>query len=247
MKNTPMSAIPPDIAAKATKLFAEGASERKIAAALGISRRQANKLKQQIKADQDDNPLSEAMQPTMSRSDAVAELVKLSTRPEGVRPSEMWPVLRALFGMHLNTKTGAMELDMTNDQLRYLKSKTTEAAAAQSKTALFIPEWMPREAPVIANGMLTTMAGWLHERAQEYASEFMASFPGVSSKHVLQELVCLAFQQASAEPVQTRCERNAETAHQLQKRLDGLCRVRAVNEPYPSVSHLDPELERLCI
>lgn len=246
MKNAPMNVIPADAVAKAIKLFAEGASERKVAAALGISRRQANKLKQQIKADQDDDPLSEALQPTMSPSDAVAELVKLSTRPEGVRLSEMWPVLRARFGMRLNTKTGAMELDMTNDQLRYLKDKTA-AAAAQGKTALFIPEWMPREAPVTANGMLTTMAGWLHERAQEYTSEFMASFPGVSSKHVFKELICLAFQQASAEPVQTRCERNTETAHQLQQRLGGLRRMRAANEPYPSVSTPDPELERLCI
>ncbi|MCQ4239696.1 helix-turn-helix domain-containing protein [Stutzerimonas stutzeri] len=247
MKNSLMSAISADAAAKAAKLFAEGASERKVATALGISRRQASKLQQRIKADQEDDPLCEALQPSMSRSDAVAELVHLSTRPEGVRPSEMWPVLRALFGMCLNTKTGAMELDMTNDQLRYLKDKTAEAAAAQGKTALFIPEWMPREDPVTANGMLTTMAGWLHERAQEYASEFMASFPGVSSKHVLKELVCLAFQQASAEPVQTRCERNAETALQLQQRLGGRCRMRAANEPYPSASTSDPELERLCI
>jgi len=247
MKNAPINVIPADAAAKATKLFAEGTSERKVAAALGISRRQANKLKQQIKADQEDDPLSEALQPTMSPSDAVAELVKLSTRPEGVRPSEMWPVLRARFGMRLNTKTGAMELDMTNDQLRYLKDKTAATAAAQGKTALFIPEWMPREAPVTANGILTTMAGWLHERAQEYTSEFMASFPGVSSKHVFKELICLAFQQASAEPVQTRCERNTETAHQLQQRLGGLRRMRAVNEPYPSVSTPDPVLERLCI
>lgn len=247
MKKAPMNLIPADAAAKATKLFAEGVSERKVAAALGISRRQANKLKQQIKADQQDDPLSEALEPTMSPSDAVAELVKLSTRPEGVRPSEMWPVLRARFGMRLNTKTGAMELDMTNDQLRYLKDKTAATAAAQDKTALFIPEWMPREAPVTANGMLTTMAGWLHERAQEYTSEFMACFPGVSSKHVLRELVCLAFQQASAEPVHTRCERNTETAHQLQQRLGGLRRMRAANEPYPPVSTPDPELERLCI
>lgn len=234
------------ILVQAQSLFAEGASERKVATVLGISRRQAGKLKQQLQPDMEDNPFWMDLKPTISRKEAIVEMVNLSTRKEGVRNSEMFPVLRALFGLRLNPKTDAIELNMSKDQLRYLKETTAKAAAEQGKTALFVPEWMPRQAPVTATGMLTAMAGWLHERAQEYVSEFMAAFPEVRSQHVFKELVCLAFPQASAEPVPTRCLRNQETAQQLQQRLGGLCRMQAANDPHTDEHLLDEEFERLC-
>lgn len=230
---------------QARELLAGGASVRRVAEELGISRRQVEKLRKQFEAKEEGNPFSEGLQPTMSRSKAIDELVRLSTRPEGVRHSEMWPVLRGLFGMRVNEKTGATELNMTDHQLRYLKEKTVEAAAAQGKSALLIPEWIPREEPVAANRELVEMAGWLHERAHEYVSDFMARFPGASSKHVFSELVCLAFPQASPEPTQTRCKRNAGTARRLQQRLGPACWMRAANEPYPNDP--DEELEALCI
>ncbi|WP_156115083.1 helix-turn-helix domain-containing protein [Pseudomonas sp. ML96] len=227
------------------KLLASGMSERKVADTLGMSRRRVSKIKQNAPMEVAPDPLSPDLLPTMSRATAIAELVKLSTQPGGVRYSEMWSVLRALFGMRINDKTGMLELDMTDNQLRYLKEKTTAGAADQGKVALFIPEWLPRQAPVAANDMLVSRAGWLHDRAQEYAAEFMLSFPGASMKHVFNELVCLAFKQASPEPVQTRCQRNAETAEVLQRRLGALAGKPAANEPFPLAP--DPELDRLCI
>lgn len=220
-------------------------SEREIAAKTGLSRRQIRSIKQQAPAVEDQGPLALDNQPSMTRSAAIAELVKLSSRPGGVRYSEMWPVLRALYGLRINDKTGAWELDMTDNQLRYLKEKTTEAATKQGKTALFIPEWLPRQAPVAANDMLVSMAGWLHDRAQEYVSEFISTFPGASRKHALNELICVAFSQASPEPVQTRCQRNMDNAEQLQRRLGDLASRPAANELYPYPP--DSELDRLCV
>lgn len=225
------------------KLLKEKASERAIADATGLSRRQVRTIKQQAPEVEDHNPLASDHQPTMTRPAAITELVKLSTRRGGVRHSEMWPVLRALFGLRFNGKTGAMELDMTDNQLRYLKEKTMEAAASKGKEALFIPEWLPRRAPAAANDMLINMAGWLHDRAQEYVSEFMSAHPDASRAAVFRELTCLSFPLASPEPIQTRCQRNTDNADKLQRRLGDLAGKPAANEPFPP----DVELNRLCI
>lgn len=225
------------------RLLATKASERHIHDTVGVSRRQVQNIKKMIPKEKDHSPLASDLGRTMTRTAAIKALVIQSTRPEGVRHSEMWPTLRALFGMCKNDKTGVLKLSMTDDQLRYLKKQTMEAAKAQNKEALFIPEWLPRQAPVAANDMLVMLAGHLQDRAQEYASEFMSCFPDTSSKLVSNELECLAFARATPEPVETRCKRNAATAEALQRRLGHRAGYQVANEPFPVV----PELDQLCI
>ena len=228
---------------QALNLLKEKASERTIADATGLSRRQVRAIKQQVPKEDDHSPLALDRQPTLTRAAAISELVKLSTRPEGVRNSEMSVVFRALFGLRPNSKTGAMELDMTDHQLRYLKQKTTEAAASQGKEALFIPEWLPRQAPAAANDMIINLAGLLHDRAVEYVSEFMSTHTDASRLAVFRELINLSFPQASPEPVQTRFQRNNETAQQLQHRLGINAGKPTTYEPLPP----DVELDKICI
>lgn len=235
--------VPDDLKQQALKLLKEKASERAVADATKLSRRQVRTIKQQMSREEDHNPLASSHQPTMSRPAAITELVKLSTRPGGVRHSEMWPVLRDFFGLRRNDKTWAMELDMTDNQLRYLKEKTVEAATSKGKEALFIPEWLPRRAPAAANDTLINMAGWLHDHALEYVSEFMSAHPDASRMAVFRELIYLSFPQASPEPIQTRCQRNTDNADKLQRRLGDLAGKPAANEPFPP----DVELNRLCI
>lgn len=225
------------------RLLAMGASERHIQDTAFVSRRQVQNIKKIISKEEDHNPLASNLGPTMTRTAAIKAMVALSTRPEGVRPSEMWPTLRALYGMCKDDKKGGFKLNMTEDQLRYLKKQTVEAAETQGKEALFIPEWLPRQAPVAANHMLVLLAGHLQDRAQEYASEFMSFFPDTSSKLVSNELVCLAFARATPEPVETRCKRNAASAQALQRRLGQSAGCQATNEPFPEA----PELDQLCI
>lgn len=150
---------PPELEQEVRRLLAAGKSERAIVDLLGTSRRQVANIKKKVDEDKDDNLLAPDIGPTMERSDAIAELVMLSTRPQGVRPSEMWPVLRGLFGMRTNDKSGQLELTMTDNQRRYLKEQAVAAAAAQGKEALHLPEWLPRQGPVEANDMLV-MYGW---------------------------------------------------------------------------------------
>jgi hypothetical protein len=225
------------------RLLAAGASERYIQDTVGVSRRQVQNIKKLMSKEADHNPFASDLGRTISRAAAIKALVVLSTRPEGVRFSELGPTLRALFGMCKDDKTGVFKLNMTDDQLRYLKKQAKETAEAQGKEALFIPEWLPRQAPVAANEMLVLLAGHLQDRAQEYASEFMSCFPDTSSKLVSNELLCLAFAKATPEPVETRCKRNAATAQALQRRLGHRAGCQVANEPFPVV----PELDQLCI
>ncbi|WP_407291313.1 hypothetical protein [Stutzerimonas zhaodongensis] len=231
------------------RLLLTGLSERKIAEQAGITRRQVRNIKERIgDAEGDDNPFAFDVGPTISRSQAVSELVNLSVRPEGVRKSEMWPVLRALFGLRLDDESGRFELNMTDNQLRYLKDKTKEAAQSRGKDALFLPEWLPRRAPCAAVDMLTNAAHSLVERAHEYTADFLAAFPEVSPSAVFHELISLSFRQACPEPVITRCERNKETADRLQLRLDALMMTAAANDSSAAPPVMfDPELDRICL
>lgn len=227
------------------QLLQTKASERAIVEQTGLSRRQIRNIKQEAQKTDDDNPVAFDHQTTMTRAAAITELVKLSTRPGGVRRSEMWPVLRDLYGLRLNSEKGSWELAMSKDQYRYLKKQVKEAAASQGKEALFIPEWLPRQAPIAANDMLVMMAGWLHDRGQEYAADFEHSFPDSSIKQVFHELICIAFAQASEEPVISRCQRNANIAKLLQERLGDSVHPLAANDALAPMP--DAELDRLCI
>lgn len=225
------------------RLLADGKSERYIVNAVGGSRRQVQNIKKTMPKLENLNLLANDLGPTINRDAAIKGLLALSTSLNGVRRSEMWPILRALFGMCEDDETRKRELDMTDDQFRYLKKQVKEAAEAQGKEALFIPEWLPRHAPVAANDMLIEKAGQLHDRALEYVSDFLSHFPDTSWKYVLNELVCLAFAQATPEPVERRCKRNFETASALQRRLGASVLKTAANDPAP----VDAELDRLCI
>jgi len=225
------------------RLLSVRKSERFIVDTVKVSRRQVQNIKKTMPKPEILHPLTNGLGPTISRDAAINALVALSTRPKGVRKSEMWPTLRALFGMCENGKTGVLELKMSDDQLRYLKKQTKKAAETQGKEALFIPEWLPRHAPAAANDMLVSFAGYLHDHALEYVAEFMSFFPDTSVKFVTNELVCLAFAQATPEPIEVRCKRNFEAAEALQRRLGCIVRKPAANDQLP----VDTDLEKLCI
>ncbi|WP_212630390.1 hypothetical protein [Pseudomonas sp. KB-10] len=227
------------------QLLQTKASERATVEQTGLSRRQIRKIKQEAQKTDDDNPVAFEHQATMTRADAITELVKLSTRAGGVRRSEMWPILREFYGLRLDSERGSWVLNMTENQYQYLKNQFKEAAASQGKEALIIPEWLPRQAPVAANDMLAILAGQLHDRAEEYAAYFAQLFPETSWKKVIGELIYVAFPQASKEPVEVRCKRNANVAEQLQGRLGHLAQRPAANDA-PAFKP-DAELDRLCI
>jgi hypothetical protein len=233
-----------------TERLKTGMSKRKIASELGISRQSVGKLRRQaqIRADEAEssNPfgLNDSFLPTLNRAEAITQLVGLSSRPGGVRSSELQSVLTGLFGLQFNENSGAMELAMTKNQLQHLKENTRKAVEEAGQSALFIPEWMPRSNPMTANDLLVLLAGELHEIAQDKLAYFMSVFPEVSTGLLFKELIALSFKQASPEPVETRYARNSHAAAELHQRLRIKDRQRPANDPLPLPD--DPELDKLC-
>lgn len=247
-----MSSAPTDeqLQQQITERLKTGMSERKIASELGISRQSVSKirLQAQILTDEAESStpfgLNDSFLPTINRTEAITQLVGLSSRPGGVRSSELQPVLTGLFGFRLNKKRTTMELAMTQSQLQYLKDQTRKVADEAGQSALFIPEWLPRSNPMAANDMLVLLAGELHDIALDKLAYFMSVFPEVSSGMLFKELIALSFKQASPEPVETRCARNRDIAAELHQRLRIKDRPRPANDPLPLPG--DPELDMLC-
>ncbi|WP_321351469.1 hypothetical protein [Halopseudomonas oceani] len=134
---------------------------------------------------------------------------------------------------------------MTENQYQYLTKTVKEKARREGLAALFVPEWMPTENAKQANSMLVSLAGELHQRAQEMTQDFLCHFPECHSGLVLKELVALAFPQPGKEPVELRCERNQEAASELEKRAKPQQSKRS--RPASNIAiYCDAEFEALC-
>ncbi|WP_341522243.1 hypothetical protein AABC73_02005 [Pseudomonas sp. G.S.17] len=224
----------------AVRLLEQGQSIRAVAESTGLSRRQVTKLKAKLNKE-DCGPFGEVDHPFISQQQAVAKTLALSVRPEGVKRSELWAILKARFGLVKNELTGAFELGMTKHQYRYLK-ESVRAAGQAEVTPLFVPEWMPRHDALEANRELLRAASDLQDVMTEKVLEFCSRFPGTSFKWVFQELLNLAAPGVYPGSVEALCERNLEVAEELSRRVGR----RVVQEVKP-VFTSDAELEALCV
>lgn len=224
----------------ASRLLGQGLSVRAVAQSTGLSRRQVTKLKANLN-EEDCGPFGEVSHTTISQPQAVAEILALSIRPEGVKRSELGKVLKARFGLARNELTGAFELKMTKNQYRYLKDSVRAAGLAEV-APLFVPEWMPRQGALEANCELLKAASDLQDVMTEKVLDLCGRFPGASFKWTFQELLNLAIPGVYPGSVETLCERNLKIAEELGRRVS--CRV---TQEVESVFISDAELETLCV
>ena len=224
----------------ASRLLGQGLSVRAVAESTGLSRRQVTKLKANLNKE-DFGPFAEVNHAVISQQQAVTKILVLSVRPEGVKRSELGPVLKARYGLAKNELTGAFELKMTNNQYRYLKDSVR--AVGQAKVApLFVPEWMPRQRALEANRELLRAASDLQDVMTEKVLELCNRFPGAPFKWVFQELLNLAIPGVYPGSVETLCERNFNIAEELDRRGG-----HRVVQKAGSVFISDTELEALCV
>lgn len=224
----------------ARRLLEQGHSIRAVADSTGLSRRQVTKLKAYADGG-DRDPFGEVDQTTISQKQAVAKVLALSIRPEGVKRSELGVVLKARFGLARNEQTGATELNMTQHQYRYLKDSVR--AVEQGEVApLFVPEWMPRHGALEAHYELLRAASELQDLMTEKVLELSDRFPGSSFKWVFQELINLAIPGFFPGSVEALCERNLKVAEELGQRVGRP--AAPIIEP---VVAPDAELEALCV
>jgi len=223
----------------ASRLLGQGLSVRAVSESTGLSRRQVTKLKANLN-NEDCGPFGEVNHAVISQQQAVTKILALSVRPEGVKRSELGPVLKARFGLAKNELTGAVELRMTKHQYRYLKESVR--AAGQAEVApLFVPEWMPRQGALEANRELLRAASDLQDVMTEKVLELCSRFPGTPFKWVFQELLNLAIPGAYPGSVETLCDRNLNVAEELGRRVG-----RRATQMVEPVLTPDVELEALC-
>lgn len=224
----------------AYRLLGQGLSVRAVAEFTGLSRRQVTKLKASSNKEES-GPFAEVNHALISQRQAVTKILALSVRPEGVKRSELGPVLKARFGLAKNELTGAFELKMTHNQYRYLKD-SVRAVGQAGIAPLFVPEWMPRQKALEANRELLRAASDLQDVMTEKVFELCNRFPGTPFKWVFQELLNLTLPGAYPGSVETLCERNLKIAEELDRRVG--CEVI---QKADSVFISDTELEALCV
>lgn len=244
---SPLNIVPnedPAIQA-AIDLLAEGMSIRATADATGLSRRKVTDLKK-LPKEEDNGPFGETRKTLISQKQAVAKVLDLSTRPEGVKRSELGPILKARFGLKANETTGSVELNMTKHQYRYLKESAQAKghSAVTPVTPLFVPEWMPRNGAIEAHSELIKIASDLQDLMTEKVMELCNRFPGSSYKWVFQELVNLAIPNVFPGSVEDLCDRNLKAAEELDRRVGHMVACPVTVGP---VSTSDAELDALCI
>lgn len=226
--------------AKIKSLLSSGMTQRAVQRQTGLSRRQISKVAGIDTADE--NPFSEDPR-KISKDEAAKAIHALSIRPRGVKNSELASILAAHFGFRRNKDTGAFELDMSDGQFSYLKKKARDIPTL-TNSPLFVPEWMPRETPVIACRTLLNLAANLQDRITETVLEFCETYPDSSPARVCEELIYLAVGKAKNEPVESRCKRNMIAAIELQARQVGTPKTEDHKTP---ALVCDEELDVLCI
>lgn len=229
-------------------LLRQGKSQRDAAKDLGVTRYRVAQAGEPPTSELEEDPfgLPRNIPPKITRTTAVALLVELATRPQGVKFSEMVPVFGDFFGHIVEQDGGAVKINMTDRQRDYLVQAVKRDAIRTGKVALIVPEWMPQKSPLAAYQALIHMANTVHEAAQEALASFLEEFPEAADRPALifQELLSVAFRGVSREPVETRCRRNLSVAEQLEERGCGARQV-ALAETYKMPQ--DSELDALCI
>lgn len=134
---------------------------------------------------------------------ALEEIITLAVRPEGCTNYELVGVL---YKYQIETK---------GDYMTSYKRK----AKTRNKHCLFRPGWMPTTEPKLGVHRMNTLASDLFERIQESVADFLQEFPEADAKSVAGELVKLANGWLLPENLETRLERNAETAQALEDRI----------------------------
>lgn len=242
----------PAEAAHVRRLIEQGKRPSAIARETGLGRRLVAKIVDAETTKAANATEFEPARETMTRTEAVKTIHTLATRPQGVKNSELSPVLGALFGYRSNKDTGARELDMTKGQMDHLK-KTVRTEGDGLHPPMFVPDWLPRQAPIEAWVDLLQLASELQDRITDMVIDYCARHPEVTHRQVHRELVQIAIPEAGKEPVEVRCARYLQAAEALHERLEQGPEATADRRQHLSQDRssgavtVDADLDALCI
>lgn len=196
---------------KIRKLYEEGKSIREIAKMLDVTEWTVRKATKGVQKGE-----KEVTTPSQL---AARIILPLSIRPEGVSGKEIYPILLSAFGYTENEDTGYKKLNATQEQKTYVKRLVRDMAKKEEKEALFTKDWMSKQDPYGSLDMICKCANSLNQALQEEVDYFLEHYPECEGFDLRREIVYLALDGISQEPVIRRCDRNQQTISKLAQRL----------------------------
>ena len=178
-----------DLKQRATELRQQGLTYPEISNELGVSVDWCKRNLKVVRQEKQDGP-------------ALEEIITLAVRPEGCTNYELKGILYKY------------QIELKGDYMTSYKRK----AKTRNKDCIFRPGWMPTSEPKLGVHRMNTLASDLFERIQESVTDYLHEFPEVDRKSVTRELVKLANGWVLPEQLETRLERNASIAQEIEDR-----------------------------
>lgn len=212
---------PDSVEARILGLHRSGMSRRKIADSTGTTEHRVRKVTQGV-------PVTSKL-PTTPFESSVARCYPLATSKKGIRDYQLRQVLYECYGAEWDAEKGRYKGRYTVDQLKGVKGRIRERAAAEGHSPVFVMDWINTDAPVESNTVITQCASNLQDAIEEAVNVFMQA-SGI--KHVeegqdlalarkkqvfaaRQHILKLAVKGFSLEPVACLQERALDQVNQL--------------------------------
>ncbi|MFJ2687398.1 hypothetical protein ACIOYV_27090 [Pseudomonas sp. NPDC087342] len=150
---------------KVLALHIAGVSRRKIIEATGETEYY---VRQAIKGV----PVVEKL-PASPFERAVGRCYPIAIRRTGIKDYQFRSVMNECYGVEWDAEKGKYKGRCTADQLKRVRERIRERAAAEGLSAIFIMDWIDTDEPVKSSTVITQCASNLQDAIQEAVDEFM--------------------------------------------------------------------------
>lgn len=158
----------------------------------------------------------------------------LAKRPEGCTNAEIRQLVIEVYGSEAE--------ELLKDSLYISNIKRKVKARKGSEDVLFRPQWMKPDEAFMCVNEVNSMAHCIFERLQEMAQEYCQEMDVTHKDSVIKEVVKLANNWSMPESLNSRLERNRETAVKLSERIK-----QVEHKPKEYTAPYDEEFDRICI
>lgn len=167
-------------------------------------------------------------------SELLDSVITLAKRPEGCTNAEVRQVVINVYGSEAE--------ELLKDSLYISNIKRKAKARKGSEDVLFRPQWMKPDEAFMSLNEINTMAHCIFERLQEMAQEYCYEMDVPHKDSVIKEVVKLANNWSMPESLNSRVDRNRETAIRLSERIKQVeHKTKEYTAPY------DEEFDKTCI
>lgn len=117
-------------------------------------------------------PVTEKL-PTTPFERAVARCYPMAIGRTGIKDYQLRTIMNECYGVEWDAEKGKYKGRCTADQLKRVRERIRERAAAEGLSAIFIMDWIDTDEPVKSSTVITQCASNLQDAIQEAVDEFM--------------------------------------------------------------------------